>query len=91
MVGAAAVTVLTEILRLFLAYRFAAQEGFNAPELSRFMKPTLAAAAMVPALAFAGDLPFMLLLVIGAAVYAVILFVTGVLRFQRPFQVRLVV
>jgi O-antigen/teichoic acid export membrane protein len=91
MVGAAAVTVLTEILRLFLAYRFASQEGFSTPALSRFMKPTLAAAAMVPALAFAADLPFMLLLVTGAAVYAVILFATGVLRFQRPFQVRLVV
>ena len=91
MVGAAAVTVLTEILRLFLAYRFAAQEGFSTPELSRFVKPTLAAAAMVPALVFATDFPFMLLLVTGGAVYALTLVATGVLKFQRPFQVRLVV
>ncbi len=91
LIGAAAVTVLTEILRLVIAFRFAHQAGFRAPRLSRFVKPTLAGAAMVPALLVAGDRPFMLLLVTGAVVYAVILLVTGVLRIQRPFQVRLVV
>jgi O-antigen/teichoic acid export membrane protein len=91
MLGAAVVTVLTEMLRLFLAFRFARQEGFSAPRLSRFVKPTVAAAAMAPALLLAGDRPFLLLLVTGAAIYAVTLFATGVLRIQRPFQVRLVV
>ena len=91
LIGAAAVTILTEILRLFLAFRFATQAGFPVARLARFAKPALAAGAMIPALKLAGDLPFPVLVAVGAVVYAALLLATGVLRFGRPFAVRLVV
>jgi O-antigen/teichoic acid export membrane protein len=91
LLGAAVVTVLTDIVRLVIAFGFARQHGFRAPSFSRFAKPGLAAALMVPALMLAGDRPFPVLLVVGAGVYAVALGLTGVLRFERPFQVRMVV
>lgn len=91
LIGAAAVTVLTEILRLVIALRFALEAGFRPPHLSRFAKPAVAAGAMVPALALLGGRSFPFLLAGGAAVYAVVLLLTGVLRLQPPFRVRLVV
>lgn len=91
LIGAAVVTVLTEILRLTIAFRFAVEAGYRPPGVVRFAKPTLAAGAMVPALTLLGDRPFPLLLTVGAAVYAGVLLVTGVLRFRAPFAVRLVV
>ena len=89
--GAAIVTVLTEFLRLLIALYFARQEGFRPPAPGRFLRPTLAAAGMIPVLILIGDRPFPVLLVGGAAVYATILLATGVLQFQRPFRLRLVV
>jgi hypothetical protein len=59
--------------------------------MARFLKPALAAAAMVPVLLLAGDRPLLLLVAAGAAVYAAILWATGVLRLQKPFQLRVVV
>jgi O-antigen/teichoic acid export membrane protein len=91
LIGAAAVTVLTEVLRLVIAFHFARQEGFHPPRASRFVKPSLAAAAMVPVLVALGDRPLVMLLVAGVAVYAGLLVATGVLQIQRPFQVRVVV
>jgi PST family polysaccharide transporter/lipopolysaccharide exporter len=91
LVGASIVTVLTEVLRLFLAFRFAREDGYRPPGMARFLKPALAAAAMVPVLLLAGDRPLLLLVAAGAAVYAAILWATGVLRLQKPFQLRVVV
>jgi PST family polysaccharide transporter len=91
LVGAAIVTVLTEVLRLFMAFRFAAQEGFRPPRPSRFLRPAIAAAAMVPPVMLAGERPFLLLVGIGVAVYGTLLLVLGVLRFGRSYLVRLVV
>lgn len=90
MVGAAIVTVLTEVLRLALAFRSARQEGFQPPAVPRFAKLALAAGAMIPALLLAGNRPFPVILGIGAIVYAALLLATGVLRLGRPFHVRLV-
>jgi O-antigen/teichoic acid export membrane protein len=91
LVGAAAVTTVTEVLRLFLALRFAKAEGFRPPQLARFVKPALAAAAMIPALILAGQRPFLVLVAIGAVAYATLLLLLGVLKLDRPFQVRVVV
>jgi len=91
LIGAAVVTVLTEVLRLFVAFRFARLEGFRPPRLARFAKPTVAAAGMVPGLFLMGDRPFLVQLTMGVAVYATILLATGVLRIQKPFRLRLVV
>ena len=89
--GAAIVTVLTEILRTFLAFHFARLEGFRAPRLARFAKPALAAAAMAGVLLLVGERPFIVQLVVAVAVYATTLGATGVLRFRRPFSLRVVV
>ena len=91
LIGAAVVTLLTEILRLGIAFRYAAVEGFRLPGVGRFVRPTLAGAAMIPVLLVIRDQPFPVLLVAGASVYAILLIATGVLQFRRPFQVRLVV
>lgn len=91
LIGAAAVTVLTEVLRLVLALRFARHEAFSAPDLGRFAKPTLAAGAMIPVLLLARNQPFFLQLVLGAFVYGSALLATGVLRYQGRFRVRMVV
>jgi hypothetical protein len=91
LVGAAAVTTVTEVLRLFLALRFAAAEGFRTPQLARFVRPAVAAAGMIPALILAGPRPFLVLVAIGAAAYATLLLLLGVLKLDRPFHVRVVV
>ncbi|HEX6943371.1 MAG TPA: oligosaccharide flippase family protein [Gemmatimonadaceae bacterium] len=91
MVGAAVVTVLTEVLRLVLAFRSARKEEFRFPTVARFAKPAIAAAAMVPALLLTGSQPFPVLLGLGATVYAAMLLATGVLRLGWPLRLRLVV
>ena len=91
LIGAAAVTVLTEVLRLVLALQFARQEAFSAPGLRRFAKPTLATGVMIPVLLLARNQPFFLQLFLGAFVYGSALLATGVLRYQGRFRVRMVV
>jgi O-antigen/teichoic acid export membrane protein len=73
MLGAAAVTVLTELLRLVLAQRHAASLGIRAPALSRHWKTVLATVAMaaVVALGFRGSI--VPAIAIGVVVYAVTL------------------
>jgi O-antigen/teichoic acid export membrane protein len=91
LIGAAAVTVVTEVLRLVLAFRFAGQEGFRPPKPTRFAKPTLAAAGMALALVLMGERSFPVLVATGVATYAILLLALGVLKLGRPFQVRVVV
>lgn len=91
LVGAAVVTVLTEVVRLVLAFGFARQEGFHSPAVVRFLKPTFAAVAMVPVLLATGNRPFLFMVLVGGAVYVTVLLATGVLRFRPPFHVRVVV
>jgi hypothetical protein len=91
LIGAAAVTVLTEVVRLVMALRFAHQEGFSAPDIRRFAKPALAAGVMIPVLLLAGDQPFFVKLLLGAFVYGSALLATGVLRREGGFRVRVVV
>ena len=91
LIGAAAVTVLTEVVRLVMALRFAHQEGFSAPNIGRFVKPTLAAGVMIPVLLLAGDQPFFVQLLLGALVYGSALLATGVLRREGGFRLRVVV
>jgi O-antigen/teichoic acid export membrane protein len=89
MVGAAAVTVITEVLRLALTARYAIQHGFELPRLNRFLKPLAAGILMAGGLLLIGPQPLVLLVLAGAVLYAVGLTVMGVLRLERPFAVRL--
>lgn len=91
LVGAAAVTVLTECVRLILAFRAAAAVGYKAPRLSRFLKPALAVLIMTAALVVLPVRNFGLMVGLGCVAYAFGLVLTGVLSVGRPFQVRIVV
>ena len=91
LIGAAVVTVLTELLRLYLAFSFAKEEGFLPARPARFMKLALAAIAMAPPILLAGQRHFLVLVAIGVAVYGTMLLLLGVLKVGRPFQVRVVV
>ena len=91
LVGAAAVTTLTEVLRLVLAFRFASAAGYRPPVVSRFLKPTLAAGVLTLLVLLMGEKPLWQSVAAGIAAYLATLLVTGVLRIQKPFQVRVVV
>lgn len=91
LLGAAAVTVLTEVVRLILAFRYALAEGYRAPQAIRFVRPMLAAGVMMVVLAALGTRSLGLLLVSGVTVYITVLVGTGVIQIRRPFRVRIVV
>lgn len=90
-VGAASVTVLTEVLRLAVAWRFAAQHGFRPPSPTRFVRPAIAAAAMAAGVLLAGDRGLVISVAVGALLYTAGLAATGVLRIQRGRRPVLVV
>jgi O-antigen/teichoic acid export membrane protein len=90
-VGAASVTVLTEVLRLAVSWRFAVQQGLRPPRLARFVRPIVAASVMVAGLLLAGDRGLVPKVVVGAFLYAAGLAATGVLRIQRGQRPALVV
>ena len=87
MLGAAVVTVVTELLRLVLAQRYAGNLGMRAPHWQRLWKTALASMIMAisVALGFRGSL--VPAVVIGVVVYAIALFAVGGLR--RDAQGRL--
>ena len=73
MLGAATVTVLTELLRLVLAQRYAASLGVRAPELQRHWKTALATLIMAGAVALGFRQSIVATVAIGVVVYAVAL------------------
>jgi O-antigen/teichoic acid export membrane protein len=89
MVGAAGVTVVTEVVRLFLTARYARQHGFDHPALQRFLRPALAGVLMAGGLLLLGPRSLLILVISGVALYAAGLTLTGVLRVGRSFGVRL--
>lgn len=91
MVGAAIATVATEIVRLALSARFARQQGFAIPSMGRFLKPTVATAAMAIGILLNGDRPLVVLVLLGMVIYVAGLATTGVIKFQKPFRPRIVV
>lgn len=77
MVGAAAVTVLTEAVRLGMALHAARRAGFAPPPPMRFLRPLAAAAAMAAAVLALGDRALPILVAVGVAAYALGLTATG--------------
>jgi O-antigen/teichoic acid export membrane protein len=82
-IGAASVTVLTEVLRLAVSWRYAVQGGLRPPRVARFVRPIVAASLMVAGLLLAGDGGLVAKVAVGVLLYAVGLLITGVLRIQR--------
>lgn len=83
MLGAAVTTVLTETLRMLLAYRYVRAEGYNKTSIQRFWRSIVATAAMFAALLLLSTQSLWLALVLGAVVYFLFLGLLGGLRFQR--------
>jgi O-antigen/teichoic acid export membrane protein len=73
MLGAATVTVVTELLRLVLAQRYAASLGVRAPTLQRHWKTALATLIMTGAVALGFGQSIVATIAIGVVVYAVAL------------------
>lgn len=80
LVGAAAATVATEVIRLGLATHFARGAGYPLVPPSRLVKATLAAGAMAAALVLVAPGLLWLSVPLGAASYGAGLLVTGALR-----------
>jgi O-antigen/teichoic acid export membrane protein len=91
MVGAAIVTVATEIVRLYLSARYARAESFAVPSFRRLVRPLAAAAVMAAAILILGQRPLPLIVFGAAIAYVATLAGTGAIRFEQPFRPRLVV
>jgi O-antigen/teichoic acid export membrane protein len=83
MVGAAAATVLTEIVRMTLAMRYGSRLGFGVTPPVRYWRSLLAGVAMaVAVLLLPGD-SLLLSVLVGATVYVAALAAVGGLRLRR--------
>ena len=80
MVGAAAATVLTEVVRAGLALRNASTEGLRAPGFDRFWRALLASGVMALSLLPLARQPIWLSVPAGVAAFALTLFLVGGLR-----------
>ena len=87
--GAAAVTVLTEALRLTVAVRASRRAGYPTPAVGRFRRPLAAALLMMAVLFAAGDRHLVVQVVAGMLLYSTGLFVTGVVRLGPAMKLRL--
>ncbi|HEY0305630.1 MAG TPA: flippase, partial [Longimicrobiales bacterium] len=76
-VGAAATTLTAEIVRYFLARRFAAQATFPHVAPGRLWRPVIASAVMAAVVFLLGPVHAIVAVAIGAAVYVTVLVVTG--------------
>jgi len=83
MMGAAVVTLTTELIRLGLALRLASRTGYSAPPISLVRKPFAAAIAMALVLLTPVGRTLWTAIPIGAVVYGGSLVVMGALRFRR--------
>ena len=83
MMGAATVTIATELLRVALAQRYATRLGFSTPVLTRAWKPVVAASVMAVLLLTPIARNPWLAVPAGAAVYAAVLIALGALTVRR--------
>ncbi len=83
MVGAAAATVLTELVRLTLAMRYGAQLGFGVTPPVRYWRSLLAGVAMAVAVLMLPGNSLLLSVVVGATVYVAALAAVGGIRLRR--------
>ena len=77
MLGAAAVTVVTELLRLVLAQHYATMLGARAPGFRRHWKTALATIIMAVSVALGFRGSFITAIAVGTVVYTVALFAVG--------------
>jgi O-antigen/teichoic acid export membrane protein len=77
MIGAAVVTVVTEMLRLVLAQRYAGRLQVRAPSIDRYWKAGVAAVLMVGVLAAGVVTAVVPSIALGAIVYGVALLALG--------------
>ncbi|MFC2045981.1 oligosaccharide flippase family protein [Chloroflexota bacterium] len=80
--GAAVVTVLSEMVLLIPFYYAVRKHLGRLPWVSLFWKPAVASAVMAAVMWLLGDLPWLLLIPVGGAVYLVVLFLVG--GFRQP-------
>ena len=91
LLGAAVATFATEFVRLGLGIRAASQVGVGLPNIGRFVKPTVAAAAMWGAITLGGIEMLPLVIIVGVFIYAAVLVVTGAITLSRGAMPRLTV
>ncbi|HXI20703.1 MAG TPA: polysaccharide biosynthesis C-terminal domain-containing protein, partial [Gemmatimonadales bacterium] len=89
--GAALATLLTEVLRTALAVRYAALEGFGLTGPRRFWRSGLAAGIMGGTLLLLAPANLWLAILLGAAVYGLVLVTVGGIRFDAGWRPRLAV
>jgi O-antigen/teichoic acid export membrane protein len=83
MLGAAAATVATEVVRTWLSGRYAGSLGLHMPPLARFRRVVMATVAMVAVVALLRSAPVLLAVPVGAFVYVAVLVASGGLRLRR--------
>lgn len=83
MLGAAVTTVLTETLRMLLAYRYVRAEGYNATSIQRFWRSIVATTVMFSALLLLSTQTLWVALALGVVVFFLTLGLLGGLRLQR--------
>lgn len=83
MLGAAATTLIAEIVRYLLARRFAALATFPRISMGRLWRPVLACMVMAVAVRLLGPLHALLSVSIGAAVYVIVLVATGAIAYAN--------
>jgi len=77
MMGAAVTTVLAELTRLAVARHYAAPEGYSSIPFGRLLPTLTATAAMAAALLLLPGLPIWISVPGGAAVYVIVMLMTG--------------
>jgi O-antigen/teichoic acid export membrane protein len=80
--GAAVVTILSEIVLLIPFYYSVRKHLGRLPWFSLFWKPAVASLVMAAVMWLVADLPWLLLIPVGAAVYLVVLALVG--GFRQP-------
>jgi O-antigen/teichoic acid export membrane protein len=83
MLGAAVTTVLTEALRMLLAYLYVRAEGYRGTGIQRFWRSMVATAAMSAALLLLPMQTLWVSLALGIGVYFLALGLAGGIRLQR--------
>jgi O-antigen/teichoic acid export membrane protein len=83
LVGAAAATVGTEVVRLVLAMRHARAAGFRGSAPTRYWRPVAGVVVMSLAVLAVGQSPLPVAVAVGALAYAASLWATGALRIER--------
>jgi O-antigen/teichoic acid export membrane protein len=83
MMGAAVVTLVTELIRLGLALRLTSRTGYSMPPISLVRKPIAAAIAMALVLLTPVGRTIWTAIPVGAVVYGAVLVAMGSLRFRR--------